>query len=203
MTASAPIAKVQWDQVPIPATNVTVYEALHHRRMAWKLKDQPVPREAIDRMLATAVWAPNHRVTEPWRFFLMEKDSPLRKRIAQVAYEGTAKDPENQRRAEKYYGDILSPAVLMFVYSVPGDNEEVTRENYASTVCAMHNIALAGHAEGLSVTWETGRISRVAGIQEALGAGPDWSVVAMVSIGYPDEVSASRRTPVTEFVRWG
>ena len=203
MTTSAANKKVRWDQVPVPTTNVTVYEALHGRRMAWKFKDQPVPRDAIDRMLATAVWAPNHRLTEPWRFFLMEKDSPLRKKIAQIAYEGTATEPANQRRAETYRSDVLAPAILMFVYYVPGPNEEVTRENYAATACAVYSIALAGHAEGLSVTWETGRISRVPGLQEAFGAEPEWNVLAMVSIGYPDEPSASSRTPVTEFVRWG
>ena len=68
--------KLLWSQVPVPQTNVSVYEALHGRRMAWKFKGTDVPREALDRMLATAIWAPNHRLTEPWRFFVMEKGTP-------------------------------------------------------------------------------------------------------------------------------
>jgi nitroreductase len=203
MTTDAAGKKVRWDQVTVPPTNVSVYEALLRRRMAWKFKDRPVPRDAMDRMLATAVWAPNHRLTEPWRFFVMGKDSPLRRRIAQAAYEGTTKEPGAQQRAEHYRQEVLDPPILMYVYYVPGPDEEVTRENYAATVCAVHNISLAGYAEGLTTTWETGRITRVPGLKEAFGAEPNWNVLAMVSIGYADEPSASSRTPVTEFVRWG
>ena len=122
---------------------------------------------------------------------------------SEAAYEGTAKEPGAQQRAEHYRQDILAAPILMYVYYIPGPDEEVTRENYAATACAIHNIALAGYAEGLATTWETGRISRVPGLKEAFGAEPHWNVLAMLSIGYPDESPASSRTPVAEFVRWG
>ena len=67
--------KLGFDDCIVPESSVSVYEALYRRRMAWEFRDQPVPRDALDRMLATAVWAPNHRLTEPWRFFIIEKGS--------------------------------------------------------------------------------------------------------------------------------
>ena len=63
--------------------------------------------------------------------------------------------------------------------------------------------ALAGVAEGLSVTLETGRVTRVPGLAGLFGAGDDWDMVAMVAIGYPDEESVSSRTPVEHFATWG
>ena len=54
--------KLGFDDCVVPESSVSVYEALYRRRMAWEFLDQPVPREALDRMLATAVWAPNHRL---------------------------------------------------------------------------------------------------------------------------------------------
>ena len=195
--------KLLWSQVPVPQTNVSVYEALHGRRMAWKFKGTSVPREALDRMLATAIWAPNHRLTEPWRFFVMEKDTPLRKRIADLVYDGLMAEWDDTRRAEPYRTKVLAPPIVIYTYCVQGSDEFVAKENYAATFIAMQNIALAGHAEGLSVNWDTGRVTRVPGLAEALGAEPDWDVQAMMAIGYPDDEPKSSRTPVTQFVRWG
>ena len=43
--------------------------------MSWAFQDRPGAKEVVERMLSTAVWAPNHRLTEPWRFFVVNKDS--------------------------------------------------------------------------------------------------------------------------------
>ena len=203
MTTDDKAGKLAWDHVSIPKTNVTVYEALFQRRMVWKWKDTPVPRAAMERMLSTAIWAPNHRMTEPWRFFVMEKDSPLRQKIAELAYQGLLTESGNPERAESYRRRVLDPPVVAYVYSVPGQDEFASRENYAAVCCALQNVALAGVAEGLSVTWETGRVTRVPGLRERFGAEEDWEMVTMLSIGYPDEGSVSSRTGVEHFVTWG
>jgi len=203
MTTKAEAEKVRWDQVPVPHTTVSVYEALHRRRMAWKFKDTAVPRAALERMLAAAIWAPNHHLTEPWRFYIMEKNSPLRRKLAQVAYDGMLAQLGNERRAETYRREVLDPPVLAYTCYMDGKDEQETRENYAATVCAMYAMGLAGHAEGLSVTFETGGVTKVPGLQQALGAEPGANILATLSIGFPDEASGSSRTPVGRFVHWG
>ena len=195
-------SRITTEQAVIPRTRVSVYQALYDRRMAWKFKDEPVPREAIERMLDAAVWAPNHRLTEPWRFFVLEKGSVARQRAADLAYDFALQRNNNSARAERARQTVLEPPVLVYVYCVPGPNEEVTRENYAAVCCAVQNISLAGVAEGLAVTWETGGPTRHPNLREALGAAEDWIMVAMLSIGVPAETPSSRRTPVGEFVRW-
>jgi nitroreductase len=195
-------SRITTEQAVIPRTRVSVYQALYDRRMAWKFKDEPVPREAIERMLDAAVWAPNHRLTEPWRFFVLEKGSVARQRAADLAYDFALQRNNDSVRAERARQTVLEPPVLVYVYCVPGPNEEVTRENYAAVCCAVQNISLAGVAEGLAVTWETGGPTRHPNLREALGAAEDWIMVAMLSIGVPAEAPSSRRTPVGEFVRW-
>ena len=195
-------ARIAAEQVIIPGTSVSVYQALYGRRMAWKFKDEPVPREAIERMLDAAVWAPNHRLTEPWRFFVLEKGSPARQGAADLAYESALQRNNNSARAERARQTVLEPPVLVYVYCVPGPDEEVSRENYAAVCCAVQNISLAGVAEGLAVTWETGGPTRHPNLRKTLGAAEDWIMVAMLSIGVAAEAPSSRRTPVGEFVRW-
>jgi nitroreductase len=195
-------SRITTEQAVIPRTRVSVYQALYDRRMAWKFKDEPVPREAIERMLDAAVWAPNHRLTEPWRFFVLEKGSPARQGAADLAYESALQRNNNSARAERARQTVLEPPVLVYVYCVPGPDEEVSRENYAAVCCAVQNISLAGVAEGLAVTWETGGPTRHPNLRKTLGAAEDWIMVAMLSIGVPAEMPSSRRTPVGEFVRW-
>ena len=179
-----------------------IYQAIYGRRMAWAFKDKQVPQSAIERMLDAAVWAPNHRLTEPWRFFVLQKDSPARLKAAEVAHESTLQRTNDPRRSEAAKEKVLDPPYVVYVYCVPGPNEETTKENYASVCCAAHNMALAGVAEGLSVTWETGGVTKHPRLHEALGADEDWSLVTMLLIGYPNEKPGARRTPVSQFVRW-
>ena len=186
----------------VPETTVSVYEALYRRRMAWDFEDQPVPRDALARMLETAIWAPNHRLTEPWRFFILEKGSAAAGKVAGLAYDFALQRSGNERRAEATRDSLLKTPVLIYAYSTPGRDEEGTKENYASVCCAAQNMALAGVAEGLAVTWETGGPTRHPDLAETLGAEDDWTLATMLSIGYPAESPASERTPVDTFVRW-
>ena len=75
--------QISSNEVAVPQTETTVYEAIFGRRMSKEFTDAGVPREALERMFDASVWAPNHRLTEPWRFFVLEKDSPARERIAE------------------------------------------------------------------------------------------------------------------------
>ena len=45
--------------------------AIHARRSIKRFTDQPVSREQIEHLLEAAVQAPNHRMTEPWRFYVL------------------------------------------------------------------------------------------------------------------------------------
>jgi nitroreductase len=195
-------ARIKFDAIDVPKTDVNVYQALYGRRMAWKFKDQKVDRAAVERMLESAVWAPNHRMTEPWRFFVLDKDSQARKKAADLAYEFALERSGNERRAEGTRQAVASPPVLMYVYYIPGPSDEATRENYAAVCCAVQNMSLAGVAESLAVTWETGGATRHPKLAETLGAEEDWLMAGMLSLGVSDEQADSRRTPASNFVNW-
>ena len=195
--------KTLWSDAAVPKTGVSVYEALYRRRSVWKFLDRPVSHEALERLLATVAWAPNHRMTEPWRLVVMEHGSGLRQRLSQLVYDEMLKEMGETERAEAYRAKVLDPPAIAYVYNVRGRDDFGTRENYAAVVMGIQNMALAGVAEGLAVTLETGRVTRVPGLAALLGAQADWDMVGMLSIGYPDEESIASRTPMAGFVRWG
>ena len=200
--AGEEITKIKSDATVAPQADMNVYEAIYRRRSAWKYKDNPVPREKLERMLDTAVWAPNHRLTEPWRFFVIEKGTEARETVADLAYQHAMGRFDNPQRAENTRQAVLAPPVIIYVYSTPGQSDEATKENYASTVCAAYNVSLTGAAEGLTVTWETGGATRHPKLKETLGAEEDWDLAALLYIGEPDEDIVTQRTPAEQFVKW-
>lgn len=195
-------------EVSIPHTQTSVYEAIFGRRMSKEFTGVEVSRAALERMLDAAIWAPNHRLTNPWRFFVLEKDSPIRNEVAglawQTAYDNVANpNPEQKKRsADANRSRVLDAPAMMYAYSVPGPNEETTQENYASVCCAVHNMALAAVAEGLVLDWSTGGISKLPGLAQLLGADEDWAMVGALFIGEPVNVPTSRRDAAPSIVSW-
>ena len=194
--------------VSIPHTHTSVYEAIFGRRMSKEFTDAEVPRATIQRLLDAAIWAPNHRLTNPWRFFVLEKDSPIRSRVAelawQTAYDNVANPNPAQKKASADAGKarVLDAPAMAYAYSVPGPNEETTQENYASVCCAVHNMALAAVAEGLTLDWSTGGISKLPGLAGMLGADEDWAMVGALFIGEPVNAPTSRRDAAQSIVSW-
>lgn len=194
--------------VEIPASSVSVYDAIYRRRNVKEFARDPVLRETLERLFSAAVWAPNHRLTNPTRFFVVQHDSPMRTRIADAAwqstYDGVANpNPEQKRRAADAARDrVLNGPAMMYVYSLDGANEEVTRENYATSCCAIQNLALAAVAEGLRIDWTTGGLTRIPGIAGILGADDAWTMVGVVFVGKAVALPNTERRPYTEVVTW-
>ena len=192
----------------VPESSVSVYEAIFRRRNVKEFTGEPVSDETLERLFSTAVWAPNHRLTEPTRFFAIRKDSVTRQKIAEVAwqttYDGVANPnpAQKQRSADASRDRVLNAPAMVYVYSLGGDNEEVTQENYATSCCAVQNMALAAVAEGLYMDWSTGGLTKLPDLAGTLGADEDWTMVGVVFIGKSDAVPNTRRMAHSEVVSW-
>lgn len=200
--------KINSSDVKVPKSSVSVYDAIFRRRNVKEFTGEPVSEEMLERLFSTAVWAPNHRLTEPTRFFAIRKDSPMRHKIAEVAWQTTydgvvnPNPAQKQRSADASKERVLNAPAMVYVYSLGGDNEEVTRENYATSCCAVQNMALAAVAEGLYMDWSTGGLTKLPDLAQTLGADEDWTMVGVVFIGKATEVPNTQRMPHSEVVSW-
>ena len=52
----------------VASSGWTLEEAIRTRRTHKAYGPDPVPREELDELLELARWAPNHDLTNPWRF---------------------------------------------------------------------------------------------------------------------------------------
>ena len=192
----------------IPASSVSVYEAIFRRRNVKEFTGEPVSRGTLERLFSAAVWAPNHRLTDPTRFFAVRKDSPMRTRIGEAAwqstYDGVANpNPEQKLRSADAARDrVLNAPAMVYVYSLDGANDEVTRKNYATSCCAIQNMALAAVAEDLRIDWSTGGLTRIPDLARILGADEAWTMVGVVFFGKAAALPNTQRRPHSEVVTW-
>jgi len=65
-----------------------VFECIVSRRSIRSFKDEPVPDEALERILEAARWAPSAVNRQPWHFIVIKNRETLR-RIASLARYGS------------------------------------------------------------------------------------------------------------------
>lgn len=180
-------------------------ERIRTRRCVLVYEDQPVPSELVRELLETAVWGPNHHLTQPWRFILVQGEG--RQRIAEARRlfaeaEATAVGLEPEKRRQKgegaYAATMAVPAILVLVMA--DDPRPVVRdEDLVATACVMQNFLLLAAERGLGVAVKTYAAGYAAPFREALGIGPGERVVADLQLGYPARVPQPQpRMPARE-----
>ena len=186
----------------------SVTDAIRSRRSVREFTDKPVGNDQLSDWLEAACWAPNHHLTEPWRFIVLEHGGAKRREIAEMfrllSYETSDQLPEPKRTAvaDAAREEVLSAPAFVYAYSLIDDDEEVTKENYAATACAVQNLSLAAHADGFAVGWSTGRVTRLPGLASTIGADESWDMIAGLFIGEPERVPRAQRQPMEEVVTW-
>jgi nitroreductase len=176
------------------------------RRTIREFTSDPVEDGAIAEIIDTAVWAPNHRSTEPWRFVVLRKGGEKRSEVADMVHGWTLENTLNPNRAAASAADakaeVLNSPALVYVFALPGANLEVNEENYAATACAVQNFLLGAHARGLAVGWSTGRTCKPENVQGLLGVDAAWKIVGCLFIGYPAISPEAQRKPGVDVTTW-
>lgn len=179
------------------------YEAIMTRRSVAKTSDARCEKEVISRLLAAAVRAPTHFLTQPWRFVVLT--GTAREELGEAWAAGArreGKDPELAREKP-----LRAPVIVCVIEHPKTQQKRVleTEEHYA-TGAAIQNILLAAHAEGLAAMIRTGDAAHLPEIRTYLSVADDELLAAMIYVGYPredeQERPLTRRTPAEELTEW-
>lgn len=185
-----------------------VIEAIRTRRSIGKVKPDPVDAELIHQMLEAAIWAPNHFLTEPWRFFVLEGEGrrPLGCVLADIARE-SMEDPtteENVKKLKRAEELPFRAPVVIVVAAVPSEKERVIRvEELGAVYAAVQNMLLAAHSLGLGAIWRTGEPAYHPKMNELFGLGEKGQMLGFIYVGHPNLSGLKgRRTPYQEKTKW-
>ena len=184
-------------------------EAIRSRQSIGRVRQDPVPEEMILEILESAIHAPNHRITEPWRFhvFVGKGRGELARARAETARlqaeaEGEEEEMAAGRISRERKKAFRSPVVIA-VISEAGRDEVETLENYAACAAAVQNMQLTAHSLGLGAMWRTGHVAYHEHMHEFFGLAEGDHIVAYLHLGYPDMGERPRRRrPVDEKTTW-
>ena len=182
-------------------------DAIQRRTSVRRFRPDPVPRETMTRLLDCAVRAPNHKLTEPWRFTVLtgtarERLADLRAAHRRKRYDDPASDEANAA-ADKMRRETAETPAFIVVQCALSPDEQTREEDYAAAMMATENLVIAAQSLGLGTYLKTGGIMRDPGLAALVGLEHGFRIVAVVSVGYPaGEESPRRRRPAAELTRW-
>src|SRR5215211_6299616 len=149
---------------------VDVEHAIRARRTHKAFGADPVDRGTLDELLELARWAPNHNLTNPWRFRVLGPEA-LAKLKAAAGPEGAAK---------------LERAPTLVAASVVETGDPVQdEEDVCATAAAVYIVLLAAHARGLVGYWRTPGVLRTPAGRAAVGVGDGERVLGLIHLGPP------------------
>jgi nitroreductase len=165
-----------------------VETAIRTRRTHKAYGPEPVPQAVVLELLALARWAPNHHLTEPWRFRVLGPES-----FEALVTAGGVKEREKLGRA---------PTLVVASATQTGDAEQ-NREDILATACAVYIVLLAANARGLASYWRTPGLLASPEGRAAIGLPGDEEFVALIHLGTPITApTAKERKPTADYVEF-
>jgi nitroreductase len=180
-------------------------DAIRARRSIKRFTDRAISREEIETLLAAATLAPNHRLTQPWRFYVLGPEARYGYGLA--LGERKAKKIENPDAARAMRETVAQEhralPCMIAVAVVGTDNPEIREEDYAATMMAIQTLALTAVELGLGTHIKTGGVMGDAAARAAAGIRDGERIVAIVNVGEPADVPpAKKREPATALTTW-
>jgi nitroreductase len=180
-------------------------EAIRERRSIKRFTGRPVSREEIETLLAAATLAPNHRLTQPWRFYVLGPEArhayglALGVRKARKIEDAQAAAAMRETIAEEHRA---LPGMIA-VAVVDNENPEIREEDYAAAMMAVENIALTAVELGLGTHIKTGGVMGDAAAPPPAGVKDGERIVAIVNVGEPADVPPpKKRESASAFTTW-
>lgn len=162
--------------------------AIKARRTHKQYGAEPVAEDVVRALLDLARFAPNHHLTQPWRFRVLGPST--REALDAVVPE---KEVAKLRRAPTL---VLATAVLS------GDPQQ-DEEDLHAVACTVYAVLLGATSRGLASYWRTPGCFAEPAVRELLGLDADERVVALIHLG--DAVSQppeKERTPLDDVLSW-
>ena len=184
-------------------------ELVAWRRDVRRFRTAPVPEALLNELLSLAALAPSVGNCQPTR--LVRVDDKSRREAVRANFEAA-----NSQALTAYAGEraqLYASLKLAGLREAPVHLavfcDDATQQGHGlgartmpetrrySAVCALHTVWLAARAHGLGVGWVS--ILDPGGLAEALDVPRDWSFIAYLCLGWPQE---ERLTPELERAGW-
>jgi nitroreductase len=161
--------------------------AIRGRRTHKAYGPEPVDRATLAELLELARWAPNHHLTNPWRFRVLGPGALARLK--------EAAGPEAAAKLDR------APTLVAVSAVQSGEDPVRDEEDLLAAAIAAYIVLLGAHGRGLAGYWRTPAVLRTDAGRAALGVGDDEHLVGLLHLGPPrQEREAPERAPLADVV---
>jgi nitroreductase len=165
---------------------VDIQEAIRTRRTHKVYGSEPVDRDTLEQLFELARWAPNHNLTNPWRFRVLGPEALARLK--------EAAGPEAAAKLDR------APTLVAASVVQTGDAVQ-DEEDVAAGAVAVYIVLLAAHARGLAGYWRTPAVLRTPEGRRAVGIEDAEHVLGLIHLGPArQDKEPPERLPPGEFV---
>lgn len=170
---------------------------IRNRRTIKKFKPDSISIDQIKELLDIAIWAPTHKMREPWRFIIII-DEAREAFVEAISFESQkGKDAVPMKQAKIDHWLSIPAYVVMVMEEDPRQHQ--WDEDYAAVSALIQNFQLAAWEKGIGMLWNTNKHIYSPTIRKELGVMPGERIVGVMQVGYPAHIpTAVERTPVEE-----
>ena len=166
-----------------------------------------VPDSVIEQMLENANWAPNHKLTEPWRFVVFTGAGLKALAAFQSECYKQVTSSNGTYKEDRYLALLTKPMESSHVIAVGMKRDEGMRlpewEELGAVFCAVQNMYLTATAYGVGCYLSTGGITNFEEAKSFFGLSNEDKLCGFLHIGMPKgAVPDGRRKPIADKVKW-
>jgi nitroreductase len=168
---------------------VELEDAIRQRRTHKAYGAEPVDRATLEELFELARWAPNHHLTNPWRFRVLGPGALARLK--------DAAGPEAAAKLDR------APTLVAVSVAQSGDDEVADEEDLLAASIAAYIVLLAAHGRGLAGYWRTPAVLRTDAGRAALAVPAGERLIALLHLGPPrQEREPPGRAPTGDVVTY-
>lgn len=147
-----------------------ILDTIRQRRSIREYK-KDIPGDAqIEKVLEAGRWAPSGLNNQPWRFLVI-KDKAKKDGLVQFTK----------------YGDIIRDAPVVIVVCMDVADSYNREKDLMAIGACIQNMLLAAHNLGLGACWLGEILNKKQAVAKYLNLKADLELMAVVTLGYPDE----------------
>ena len=166
------------------------------RRTIYEFKSDVPDRDLLIASMDAARWAPNHKHTHPWRFYLLGAAAAG---VIVSRYRELVREKRGEETARIKSARWEAVPSWFVVTSRRSENVVLDREDYGACCCTVQNLALLLWSEGIGMKWSTGPVTQDPVFFKATGIDPaKENLVGLFGCGYPARIPSGNRPPISD-----
>lgn len=188
------------------STNIdteSLYQLIQSRRTCYQFLDKdiaPIDDIKLNICLQTTIWAPNHKLTQPWLFWVVGDEA--KSKLAHIYADNRANKKAlleaccYERFYDKAFAKFMAIPKVVLVGQKLCACEVTQKEDYAACACAIQNFQLMAWQQMIGVQWSTGPIINDSRTYQELNIDRmDVALIGALYIGNIDDTCLPKSQP--------